>query len=151
MEVAIRLATLGDVEQLVSLRRAFAFEDDVGVERPEFAEECRAFLHAAISSGRWRIWVASLGAEIVAQLFVGLVDKVPRPTEDRRRIAYLTNVYTVPAHRNRGIGENLLAAAQEDAVSLDVELMFVWPSDESLDFYRRAGFASGRDPLVWEP
>ena len=72
------------------------------------------------------------------------------PTHESRKIGYLTNAYTVPEYRNRGIGGRLLKAAQEDATNEDVELMLVWPSDESLGFYRDHGFNSERDPLIWK-
>jgi ribosomal protein S18 acetylase RimI-like enzyme len=147
--VEIRPATSDDIEQLVELRRRFTFEDGRGDERPEFEDECRSFLDEAIATGRWRIWVACVGPQIVSHLFVALIDKVPRPTRENRRIAYLTNVYTVPEYRNRGIGARLLVAAQADAASHDVELIVVWPSDESLGFYRDRGFESERDPLIW--
>jgi ribosomal protein S18 acetylase RimI-like enzyme len=148
-EVAIRLATAGDIPQLISLRRQFTYENDGGEERPDYEAECRSFLESAISTGRWRVWLACAGSQIVSHLFVALIDKVPRPTRDSRRIAYLTNAYTLPEYRNRGIGGRLLTAAQEDAASKFVELMLVWPSDESIGFYREHGFESERDPLVW--
>jgi ribosomal protein S18 acetylase RimI-like enzyme len=148
-ELQIRLATPDDVPQLISLRRQFTYEDESGEERPDYEDECRSFLESAIATGRWRVWLACLGPRIVSHLYVALVDKVPRPTRENRKIAYLTNAYTVPEYRNRGIGGKLLATAQEDAASEYVELMLVWPSDASIGFYGRYGFHSERDPLVW--
>jgi ribosomal protein S18 acetylase RimI-like enzyme len=149
MDINIRLATSGDIPQLILLRRQFAYEDEVGEERTEYEEECRSFLESATTTGRWRVWVACVGSEIVSHLFVALIDKVPRPTREHGKIAYLTNAYTLPEYRDRGIGGQLLAAAQKDAASKFVELMIVWPSDASIDFYRDHGFDSERDPLVW--
>jgi len=87
--------------------------------------------------------------QIVSHAFVAYVDKVPRPTRERRRIAYLTNVYTRPDFRGRGIGGALIERAQARAAEADVELMMVWPSDESIDFYRRQGFAPSEEPVIW--
>jgi ribosomal protein S18 acetylase RimI-like enzyme len=149
-ELEIRLATPDDIDQLVSLRRQFTYEDETGDERPEFEDECRSFLDSAITAGQWRVWVACVRTQIVSHVFVALIDKVPRPTHENRKIAYLTNAYTIPEYRDRGVGSQLLTAAQEDAAIEDVELMLVWPSDASLDFYRGHGFKSERDPLVWK-
>lgn len=146
----IRLATSDDIAQLISLRRQFTYEDERGDERPEFEDECRSFLDSAIGREQWRVWVACVGPQIVSHVFVALIDKVPRPTHESRKIGYLTNAFTVPEYRNRGIGGRLLKAAQEDATNEDVELMLVWPSDESLGFYRDHGFNSERDPLIWK-
>jgi ribosomal protein S18 acetylase RimI-like enzyme len=148
-EIEIRLATSDDVQQLISLRRQFTYEDESGEERAGYEDECRSFLEEALATGQWRLWLACVGPQIVSHLFVAFIDKVPRPTRENRKIAYLTNMYTVPDYRNRGLGGRLLAAAQKDAANGGVELMIVWPSDASVGFYRSFGFDSERDPLVW--
>jgi GNAT superfamily N-acetyltransferase len=149
-EPTIRLAELGDVEELVELRSDFTFEGVARqVPRDRYEEECRAFLADAISSGRWQIWVAELEGRIVSHAFVALVDKVPRPVREHARIAYLTNVYTRPDSRGRGIGSAVIATAQEAARDADVEVMIVWPSDESVEFYEREGFERPDEPLIW--
>lgn len=148
--VETRLATLDDVAQLVRLRRQFTYEDESGEARPEYEDECRAFLHSALTNGRWRVWVACVGTRIISHLYVALIEKVPRPTRPNQKIAYLTNVYTVPEFRNRGVGGRLLAVAHEAAADDRAELVIVWPSDENVGFYARQGFRSERDPLVWE-
>lgn len=40
--------------------------------------------------------------------------------------------------------------AQQAARDERVELMIVWPSDESVELYKREGFADPDDPLIWE-
>ena len=142
-EPTIRAARLEDVDELIAMRADFTFEDsEPGTRRsrPAFEDECRAFLVDAITSGRWRIWLAETEGRIVSHVFVALVDKVPRPVREDARIAYLTNVYTRPDCRGRGIGASLLRKAQEAAREEDIELMIVWPSDESVEFYEREGF-----------
>jgi GNAT superfamily N-acetyltransferase len=148
--MVIRRAGLADIDQLVAMRRDFTFEDEEGSERPEYEDECRAFLAAAIERGDWQIWVAEIDGRIVSHVYVALVDKVPRPIRERRRIAYLTNVYTRPEFRGRGIGSLVLEDAQAAAREAEAELMLVWPSKESAAFYRRHGFTSPGEPLVWE-
>jgi GNAT superfamily N-acetyltransferase len=150
-EAFVRPAHAGDIDDLVRMRADFTFEHFDGTlpTNPGYEDECRAFLEDAIAGGRWQIWVAELEGSVVSHAFVALVDKVPRPIYVPRRIAYLTNVYTRPEHRNHGIGAAVIRRAQEAARDADVELMVVWPSDESRDFYAREGFERPDDPLVW--
>lgn len=150
----IRRANPADVDDLVAMRRDFTFEDgesDRGTARPEYEAECRDFLVEAISASRWEIWVAEVAGQVVSHVYVALIDKVPRPVREHRRIAYMTNVYTRPSHRGSGIGGRLVQRAQEAARQADVELVMVWPSEESMAFYKRHGFrdASPGEPLVW--
>jgi N-acetylglutamate synthase-like GNAT family acetyltransferase len=151
----IRRASLADVDELISMRRDFTLEAEGSqgrASRCEYEIECREFLIEAVSSGRWDIWVAEVGGQIVSHVYVALIDKVPRPVRENRRIAYMTNVYTRPPHRASGIGGRLVERAQEAAREEDVELIIVWPSEESIAFYRRHGFreASSDEPLIWE-
>ena len=152
MSVTIRAAAPADVDDLVELRRELAFE---GIERREqvesegFEETCRAFLRQALAGSSWQIWVAVADERIVANVYVALVDKVPRPEGEATRIAYLTNVYTRPEQRGNGIGARLVERAQQAARETDCELMLVWPSDQSGAFYERLGFIAPGEPLVW--
>lgn len=133
------------------MRRDFTFEDGVAADRDDYEEAFARVVGSGMASGRWAVWVAEVDGEIASHMFVGLVDKIPRPTREHRWIGYVTNVYTRPARRGRGIGAALLEHVTAWSRESDVELLFVWPSEESVGFYERAGFASGRDPLVWEP
>ena len=151
----IRRATSADGDELVAMRRDFTFEDEESYSdtaRPEYEAECREFLVDAISAGRWDIWVAEVGGQVVSHVYVACIDKVARPVRENRRIAYMTNVYTRPSHRDSGIGGRLVQRAQEAARQADVELVIVWPSGESVAFYKRHGFkeASPDEPLIWE-
>lgn len=151
----IRRAVLADVDELIAMRRDFTFEDEspqTRTSRPEYEAECREFLVEAISVGNWDIWVAEVSGQLISHVYVALIDKVPRPERENRRIAYMTNVYTRPSHRSSGIGTRLVQRAQEAARQADAELMIVWPSEESIAFYKRHGFreASSDEPLIWE-
>lgn len=151
-DTTIRLAREDDIEQLVEMRRDFSFEDFENGEvigRPGYEDDCRAFLTEAITSGRWHIWVAESGEHIVSHAYVALVEKVPRPIRENARIAYMTNVYTRPNFRGRGIGAEIIRRAQEAARESDVELIIVWPSEGSVAFYKREGFAAPDEPLIW--
>ena len=151
MNITIRPATVADVPELAELRHAFTFEDPAQpVELcDDFEDAFAEIVGTGITSGRWAVWVAEANGEIVSRVFVGLIDKIPRPIKQDQWLGYVTNVYTRPEHRGRGIGATLLDRVTTWAAAENVELLVVWPSDESIDFYERAGFSSGRDPLVW--
>lgn len=150
--LTFRTATAADLATLAAMRRTFTFEDPVQpvIARVAFEEAFEQIVGGGIASGRWTVWLAEGEGEIVSHVFVGLIDKIPRPTREHRWIGYVTNVYTRPKHRGQGVGAALLEGVTSWAAERDVELLVVWPSDESVGFYERAGFASGRDPLVWE-
>ena len=151
--VVYRLAEATDIEALGAMRSAFTYEDGDprAAARPDFGRAFTATVGDGIATGRWVVWLAEIGDELVSHAFIGLIDKIPRPTREHRFIGYLTNVYTRPGHRGRGIGAALLSRVVEWAAANDVELLVVWSSEESVQFYERAGFSSQRDPLVRTP
>lgn len=145
----VRLAQAQDLDQLVCLRRDFTLEDDPEAELVEgYETECRTFLEHALTGERWRIFLAEADGKVVSHAYVELVAKVPRPTREAPHWGYVTNVYTVPAQRGKGIGAAVLGEVTAWADQAALELLIVWPSDESRSFYARHGFADADDPMI---
>ncbi len=145
-----RLAVVADLPVLAQMRWDFRMEDQAAASRHSQAEFLTAyidFLQEGLATGRWAFWVAEVEGQVVAHMFVQIIPKVPKPNALADRFGYLTNVYTRPAFRNRGIGEVLLAAVQAWALAADLEMLVVWPSQRSSSFYQRAGFEAGES---WE-
>lgn len=136
-----RLATLADAEQLADLRWAHVAEEaDLALDsRDEFARRFCAFLEQELGA-HYACWVAEDDGRIVAHIYVGMLNKVPKPIGDATRIGYVTNVHTVAEYRNQGIGSRLMEQVQGWARRHDFELLFVWPSERSVPYYRRLGF-----------
>jgi len=149
--VLIRTATVDDVAKLTGLRRTFTFEDvtDGKALRADFEESFARVVKAGIESGDWVVWVAEVDSAIVSHVFVRAIEKIPRPTVEHGAIGYVTNVYTRPEFRGRGIGGRVLDAVTTWALESDVELLMVWPSEASVAHYERHGFGDRGEPLVW--
>lgn len=147
----IRPARRDDIPALVSLRRAFTYEDPPPSAEPRegYEEACARFLDEAIGGEGWTIWVAEDGGEVVAHALVELVAKVPRPVQSPSRFGYLTNVYALPAYRGSGVGSDLLRAVQEWARAAELEFLIVWPTPASRRFYSRLGFDATDEPMIW--
>lgn len=145
----IRKAREEDVDTLILMRWEFTFEHQPGVQDDYelFAAECRVFLEQALRSDRWHIWVAETDGVIASHMYVQLIDKVPRPGRITYPFAYMTNVYTDPAYRSRGIGSQLLKAIREWVTENKFEFIIVWPSDEAVPFYLRNGYKHCTEPM----
>lgn len=144
----IRRATAADVEELARLRWEFRIELGTPATRTYegFAEEFRAFADEAFTPGApWRAWVAEHDGRLVGCAWLRLVEKIPHPNRDRaeRPIAYVTNMFVEPAHRNGGLGRGLLDLALDFAREHEVDGVILWPSERSRPFYERAGFGPG--------
>jgi GNAT superfamily N-acetyltransferase len=144
------MATDQDLAQLAELR--WDFRDEDGTEQPvisrgEFIEACTAFLRRGLESGYHTYWIAEQEGEIISQVFVHRIDLVPRPCKVQDQFGYITNNYTKPVYRNKGIGSKLMKRVKWWARDEDLELLIVYPSERAVAFYERAGFCSDNDVM----
>lgn len=141
----IRLANEADYNELALMKWEHGAEDDIdygehnleGVNKDEFVEEFVAFLKA---HKEYKIIIAEENSIVVSAMFVHLIPKLPKPNGNAKYIAYLTNVYTKKKYRSKGIGTQILDYIKSDLVKKKCELLFVWPSDNSVTWYQRNGF-----------
>lgn len=143
----IRFANEQDFGQLAEMKWLHGAEDDIdygehnldGVDKAAFLAQFVAFLQA---DSHYRIFVADDGGTIASAMFVCEIPKIPKPNGHAQSLAYLTNVFTRAEYRNRGIGTRLLESIKQYLTERQCELLFAWPSDNSVHWYERNGFVS---------
>lgn len=151
-QMIIRLAALDDVETLIKMRMDFTLEHRSNLiisenAYKEYYEETKDFLVRAIESNQWFIWVAELENKLVSHIFLELIYKVPRPGKKTNPFVYMTNVYTLPEFRGRGIGSKLLQHINTWSKGRNYEFIIVWPSDTSIEFYKGNGYVHCKEPM----
>jgi GNAT superfamily N-acetyltransferase len=139
--IAVREATPQDARRLAELRWEFRSDRAPNIETREgFVERCTAWMQRELADGAvWRAWVAERDAVIVGQAWLQTFSKLPNPTEEAERQAYLSNVYVVPSQRG-GIGTKLVAAAVAWTRANQIDYVILWPSARSVTLYERFGF-----------
>ncbi len=149
MSVEVRLATESDIDQLIRMRWDFTFEhySSIDASYQEFHKECKAFFEQALFGNRWFIWLAEINGLAVSHIYIELIEKVPRPGRISYPFAYMTNVYTIPEYRSRGIGGQILKRINEWSREKQHEFIIVWPSDDAVTFYARNGYKHCKEPM----
>jgi GNAT superfamily N-acetyltransferase len=149
----IRLATQSDADELARLRWDSSTDEVAasGQSFGDFRQGFEEYLQQALESGNWNIWVAELDGRLIANIYVQLVHKVPKPgrfgSQRGNRYGYVTNVYAEPDVRGQGVGSELLKRIAEWARAQELDFLVLWPSEESVRFYERAGFVHSPDAL----
>jgi GNAT superfamily N-acetyltransferase len=144
------MATDEDLTQLAELRWDFRMEGDdelPAVSKAMFVEACVSFLKRGMESSYHIYWLAEEGGEIASHIFIHKIDMVPRPCKIHDQFGYITNNYTRPIYRSKGIGSELMKRVIAWAKAEDLELLIVYPSERAVTFYRRAGFYSENDVM----
>ena len=150
----IRLAAEQDIRQLIQMRwdTTIEFDESKNDESyEEFEKECQSFLERALNSNQWFIWVAVDQEKVVSHIYIELIQKVPRPGRVTRPFAYMTNVYTIPEYRNKGVGSNVLRVINNWIKENKFEFVIVWPSEEAINFYKKNGYIHCTEPMEYFP
>ena len=153
--VTVRSATPADATALATLRYEFRSGVHPPTEpRETFIDRCTAWMAerlAASGEGRWQCFVAQRGGgTTVGHVWVQLVEKIPNPTEEAERHAYLTNLFVRPEARG-GAGSALLETALAWCREREVDTVFLWPSARSRSLYERFGVTGNGAIMAMAP
>jgi GNAT superfamily N-acetyltransferase len=148
----VRRASQADVTTLAQFRYAFRASRHKPIEQEnEFVARCVEWMRPRLrSDSRWRVWLLEENGTPIGNLWVQIIEKLPNPGDESELHAYVSNVFVLPDHRNKGGGGMLLDAAIAECRGFHVDTMFLWPSDDSRPLYARHGFAEPKRLLVNE-
>lgn len=153
-EVAIHLATLGDLATLTRVRLRFLAEHrrlDPDEFPEAFAATTSEFLSRHHRADSARSWLAMRDGDVVAAVTMLLLDLAPRPFESSNTDGYVVNMYVEPAYRRRGIGQRLLGECQRAARDLDLRKLLLVATDDGRPLYLRSGFDPADGWMEWKP
>ena len=138
-----QIASPADYGQMARLYWAYATEenDSTALDEDEFTRRFVAFLETYMGVD-YICWVAGEAGRIVSVVYIGMLEKMPSLSDERLRIGYVANVYTLPAFRNRGIAAELMDKVQDWARTHSFETLFVLPGEKSVPFFERQAFTA---------
>ena len=147
-------AAIDDIQQLTALRIAYLTEDHGALERDalrsieaNLPDYFRKHLNRDLIA-----YAAREGREIVACVFLLILEKPLSPAFLTGRIGNILNVYTRPDHRRRGCARCLLEMAMKDAVDFNLSSIELKATEDGYDLYRSLGFvddASKYHAMKW--
>ena len=147
MGASVRQAGPEDVATLTRLREEWAAEQrGAPAGDPGFAE---VFAEWFARERHQRLtWLAESDGVAVGMLNLLVFTRMPKPGLPPSRWGYIANAYVDAAHRDRGVGRMLLDAATGHAREHGFVRLVLSPSERSVPFYERAGFAPATSLLV---
>lgn len=142
-----------ELKTISELRWLFQCEESEcqnNFNKTEFIDNCTKILQTASMQDIYTHFGAFIDNDLIAITSLCVINKIPRPSKIIDPIGYLTNVFTLKQYRNQNIGTKLIKFIHNWAIAKDLELIIVWPSDESLNFYQRLGYNSQGQPLIYK-
>ena len=137
------MATLDDVDELIRLRLDFLEEVGSvkdGVDVGELGAAMRDYFARKVPSGEFLAWVAESEGAIVATSGVTIFERPPNGANLAGLEAYLSNMYTLPAWRGRGIGTALVGTVVAHLKATRVRRIWLHATEQGRPVYAKAGF-----------
>jgi len=148
----IRAATIGDVEALVHHRLAMFAEMGTPFDAPVVRRLFRDWLLKTLPSGDYVAWVATAASgEVAAGAGITLITWPPGPSSaEGERIAFVYNVYTEPAHRQRGLARRLMDTVHAWCAAHGVGAVALNAAPAARHLYESQGYRPAPSPMMWK-
>jgi len=138
----IRLATVGDIDELIRVRQDFNDElhprpDDL---HAELADQLRTYLPERIASDQFAAVLGYVDGTLASAAFLLVIEYPANCPIPHGRVGLLLNVYTYPQYRRRGLGGQVVAAAIDRARELGLDAIDLEATDLGRGLYAQMGF-----------
>lgn len=143
MDWTIRKAILKDVYTMTKLRiELLSAVGDVNEEnKSQVFRANEAYFKEKLANEDFTAWVAEVKGTIVGISGLVLFERPPHGKNIGGLEAYIMNMYTLPEYRGRGIARSLLEKCISDCHRLGVGRIWLHPSDEGYQLYKKMGFS----------
>ena len=151
MDYRIREASMHDLDVLVRHRLAMFAEMGTPFDAPIVEQLFRAWLEQMLPSGEYRAWLCEAGGDVAAGAGITLIPWPPGPRPIRGdRIAFVYNVYTDPAHRQRGLARRLMQTIHAWCEAHGVDALALNASPDARHLYESQGYRLAPGPMMWK-
>ena len=133
-----RAATVEDSETLVRLRNRLVAE--CGAPNHHVDDRLRAHFERHLADGSLVEWLTIENGEVVATAAVEFQEFTPSDSNPSGVRGHVTNMYTAPEHRGKGIATFLLGKLKEEAAARGVNRLWMHASDMGHPVYLKFGY-----------
>jgi GNAT superfamily N-acetyltransferase len=143
------LATEADVPTLVNCRIDFLLDywgpqaDETIIELKQNLEK---YFHRALRNKTYICWVAKIDGEIAGAGGLLIRDQAGNFKNPGGKMGYVFNMYTVPAHRRKGIATNILNRLTATGNELGIKVFELHATKEGEPVYVKNGFLLHPEP-----
>jgi len=134
-----RKADKNDIPYLVQYRKQQLIDEGESFEA-DIDNELSAYFILSISDDSLISWLAIDVEKIVATSGICFYQLPPTYSNPTGRIAYVTNMYTLPKYHKQGIASHLLKLVVDEAIKLEYKLVRLHASVDGKSIYSKMGF-----------
>ena len=137
--IEYRRMTADDVEQFIELRIR-QLREEGATDALDLRPALRDYYARHMADGTFVAWLAVEDGRIAATSGMSFVEKPPYFSCPTGRLGLLSGMYTLPEHRRRGIGRELLSRVVDEARRRGCGSVWITASDMGVLLYTDFGF-----------
>lgn len=134
-----RRATLEDIELLIDLRKKQLIDEGIRITQ-NIDYELDGFFRNFLGNNTMIEWLVESNSIVIASAAVIFYDFPPTYTNISGKKAYITNMYTSPEYRGKGIATSLLNRLVKDIQQAGIEKVWLGASKLGRPVYKKFGF-----------
>ncbi|MGO4289340.1 GNAT family N-acetyltransferase [Chitinophaga sp. RAB17] len=149
--ITYRKADITDIPQLVHLRLQFLKEIYPKADNSQdvvLQDHLRVYLTEHLSKNNFVNWFADAEGKVVASAGIVFYNQPPLYHNLEGKVAYILNVYTLPAFRRKGIAKTLLQKLMEEAKERNTGKVSLHTSKDGRLLYEQFGFVAGDNEMT---
>ncbi len=133
-----RKATEEDIESIIDMRINLLIEE-AATTPTDIKTELKDYFTTELNK-TIVVMLAEENGNVVATSSVIFQQYPPSFSLKKGMRAYITNVYTMPEYRRKGISTILLDKLVEEVESQDINYIWLWSTKQGTHFYKKYGF-----------
>ncbi|MBS0026122.1 GNAT family N-acetyltransferase [Chitinophaga sp. 22321] len=149
--ITYRKADINDIPQLVHLRLQFLKEIYPKADTSQdvvLQDHLRVYLKEHLSQNTFVNWFAEAEGRVVASAGIVFYNQPPLYHNLEGKVAYILNVYTLPAFRRKGIAKALMQKLMAEAKARNTGKVSLHTSQDGRLLYEQLGFAAGDNEMT---
>jgi len=139
----IRMANINDIDSLAEMRIRLINEVKKNMEDynwNDYLQALKCYYNDGLLNGKIVAFVAEENGNVIAISIMCFYNICPSPSNLDGRLAFITDMYTVPEYRNKGLGYNLLNNIMKYAKKLGYKKVTLNATDSGRILYEKYGF-----------
>jgi GNAT superfamily N-acetyltransferase len=139
----IRMSTINDIDNLVKLRIKLLNEAKKNIQDydwDKYSQALKGYYNEGLLNGKVVAFLAEEGGNIVAISIMCFYNICPSLFNLDGKIALITDMYTIPEYRNKGLGNKLLNDIMEYSKNLGYTKVTLNATDSGRKLYEKYGF-----------
>ena len=149
MAYTIRPATIADIPHIVSHREQMFRDMGIPAEFDGMRTAFEQWLRQALPSRTYLGWLAvASNGDVAAGSGLIVIPWPPGPMTMDPRCGFVFNVYTDPAHRQRGLARKMMDAMHEWCRGEGIERVVLNASTFGQSLYQSMGYVVTNEPMM---